>query len=298
MNFFFTFAWKEMSLSLYCLLALCLVIALICRRQIHMTRCLVASSSRVSNIAPSPVIPKVIYMSTAIPLEKVPDLLKNWADGYEVCIYNDESCRSFLKHFWGEETLKRFDSMKKGAHKMDLWRYCMLYLHGGIYLDIKTVPTQKLDDIFVQHDMWYTCLSAMRGCYQGIIATPKGNDILLDCIRMVMETSNKQLASDYLLLTTQMHQTCQRIYNSRCDAPGAYVTCGDELRAPNLMLFQEQCSESECRFTRHDKYGLCCNIRDEHGTHIFRTRHGKYPWKRLPSGEKSILTRSDIKVIK
>ena len=30
-----------------------------------------------------------------------------------------------------------FNKLKPGAYKADLWRYCILYKKGGIYLDIK-----------------------------------------------------------------------------------------------------------------------------------------------------------------
>ena len=30
--------------------------------------------------------------------------------------------------------------MVPGAYKADLWRYCILYIYGGIYIDIKLEP--------------------------------------------------------------------------------------------------------------------------------------------------------------
>lgn len=241
-------------------------------------------------------IPNVIYMTTGIDLKHVPDLLKDTAVGYDVHVYNDEACHHFLLKYWGEKILMRFNSLKQGAHKMDLWRYCMLYLRGGIYLDIKTVPIKKIDEVFTQKNTWYTCLSAVRGCYQGIIATPPGNEILLECIRMILETSDKDLDSEYLLFTIQMHNICKKVYNSQCNNPGLYEICNKTVKAPNLVLFEEACSIDECRYTRQDRYGLCCNIRDKYKNHLFRTRHGKYPWIQLPTGEKSILTHSNIQI--
>ena len=246
----------------------------------------------------SRAIPNVIYMATHIKLKNVPDLLKKTADSYEVCIYNDKSARDFLKQVWGERILKRFDRLKLDAHKMDLWRYCMLYIHGGVYLDIKTIPITNIEDVFSKENTWYTCLSANRGCYQGIIATPPENHIILDCIRQIMRTSDGELASNYLLLTSQMHDTCRKVYKSLCDVPGEYTTSwGDNMNVPKLVLFRETCSDIECQFTTHDRYGKCCNIRDEHMKHLFRTRHGNYPWKKLPLGEQSILKRPNLKIM-
>ena len=284
-------------MTVYLALAICFMMAVIVQSYRVRVKRVSSVSIPAMSVVPSSTIPKIVYMTTSIDLEKVPDLLEHFANDYEVRIYNDAACRRFLSDNWGAETLTRFNSLKKGAHKMDLWRYCMLYLHGGIYLDIKTVPVQPIGEIFDKENTWYTCLSAVRGCYQGIIATPPGNDILLDCIKKVMETTNKRIASDYLLLTVQMHESCQQVYNSPCDEPGLYHVCNKRLKAPRLVLFKEACSEDECSYTRHDRYGLCCNIRNQNGNHLFRTRHGQYPWKRLPDNKKSILTRQDIEVI-
>ena len=240
-------------------------------------------------------IPKVIYMTTAISLKKVPDLLKDKANGYEIRLYNDNAAKAFLKRVWGDDILTRFEKLKKGAHKMDLWRYCMLYMYGGIYLDIKTIPVVNIQTIFTDTDTWYTCLSAYRGCYQGIIATPPKNQILLHCINKVMTTTDKAIDSNYLLLTTQMQDICKAVYYSPCNTPGKYV-CKKDSDIPSLVLFQEKCDLNECRLTRRDKYGVCCNIRNDQFDHLFRTRHENYPWKTLPKGETSIENHPNLKV--
>lgn len=52
-------------------------------------------------------------------------------------LYDDADCRKFIKKNFDIEVLDAFDKMVPGAYKADLWRYCILYKNGGIYLDIK-----------------------------------------------------------------------------------------------------------------------------------------------------------------
>jgi hypothetical protein len=252
----------------------------------------------MSLVEPTPTIPKIIYMTTDIKLQHVPDLLKSTCEGFEVHIYDGENARASLERVWGQDIVHRFDALKKGAHKMDLWRYCMLYTYGGVYLDIKTIPIANVGDVFAQRNTWYTCLSAFKGCYQGIIATPPGNGIMLECIRQVMLTFDRKLALEYLTFTVQMHTICKRAYNSACDVAGEYPLQDRRLKAPTLVLFQETCNDAECRLTRRDRYNLCCNIRNDKSELLFRTRHHKYPWETLPEDETCIQNRKNVHIVR
>ena len=52
-------------------------------------------------------------------------------------LYDDEMCREFIKENFEEDVLNAYDKLIPGSYKCDLWRYCILYKYGGIYLDIK-----------------------------------------------------------------------------------------------------------------------------------------------------------------
>ena len=265
---------------------------IVCTIVVSMINILYFKFPKIKHIREIRQIPKKIYMTTSIQLELVPDLLGHTADDYEVHVYNDESCRDFLQQNWGKDIVIRFDQIKNPAHKMDLWRYCMLYKCGGIYLDIKTIPVKNLKTIFTKNNTWYTCLSAVRGCYQGIIATPMKNEVILKCIHKIMNTPEDHFNLNYLLITMQMHEICKIYYDASCEVADLY-TCEDK-NVPDLVLFQEICKNFECRYTNIDRYRLCCNIRDKDMKHIFRTRDDQYPWKALPYGEQSILERKNI----
>ena len=66
--------------------------------------------------------------------------VKDANPGFEHFLYDDNDCRHFIEAHFPPEILAAFNTLIPGAFKADLWRYCILYIQGGIYLDIKFVP--------------------------------------------------------------------------------------------------------------------------------------------------------------
>ena len=52
-------------------------------------------------------------------------------------LFDDNDCREFIKDNFEPDVLNAYDILIPGAYKADLWRLCVLYIHGGIYIDIK-----------------------------------------------------------------------------------------------------------------------------------------------------------------
>ena len=118
---------------------------------------------------------------------------------------------------------------------------------------------------------------------------------MLECIRKIVNTAADVINSDYLSVVIQMHDICKKSYNSMCNHAGLYPANISEI--PNLILFQESCTDSDCRFAKRDRYGYCSTIRDSSDRPLFITRHNEYPWTKLPDGERSLKYRKDIKLL-
>ena len=56
---------------------------------------------------------------------------------FEHHLFDDTDCRDFIKNHYGGVVLNAYDILIPGAYKADLWRYCVLFKLGGVYLDIK-----------------------------------------------------------------------------------------------------------------------------------------------------------------
>ena len=52
-------------------------------------------------------------------------------------LYNDADCRAFIQSAFPPDVVAAYDRLIPTAFKADLWRYCVLYKYGGVYLDIK-----------------------------------------------------------------------------------------------------------------------------------------------------------------
>lgn len=57
-----------------------------------------------------------------------------------VHLYDDDDCYNFIKKHFDKSVVDAYDCIMPGAYKADLWRYCVLYQNGGIYMDIKLRP--------------------------------------------------------------------------------------------------------------------------------------------------------------
>ena len=65
------------------------------------------------------------------------EILKKQNPRFTHHLFDDNDCREFIKNNFDSEVLNAYDTIIPGAYKADLWRLCVLYIHGGIYMDIK-----------------------------------------------------------------------------------------------------------------------------------------------------------------
>jgi len=102
-------------------------------------------------------------------------------------LYDDNDCREFIKANFEQNVLDTYDNLIPGAFKSELWRYCVLYKLGGIYLDIKYVPVNgfKLINLLEKE---HFCLDIdNNGIYNAIMVCAPGNNILLQAINQIIE---------------------------------------------------------------------------------------------------------------
>jgi len=69
-------------------------------------------------------------------MAKVVDEIKNTNPEFTNVLYDIVDCREFIKTYF-DNALPAFDKLKPISYKSDLWRLCVLYKYGGVYLDVK-----------------------------------------------------------------------------------------------------------------------------------------------------------------
>ena len=240
-------------------------------------------------------IPTVVYM-TYYDLKVIPkyvkDNIKKYCEGYDIQLYDDKMCLIFLSKYYGQEAVNIFNNMKNGAHKSDFWRFCILYLFGGFYFDIKTDFQKPIDEIFnntIIDTTWYTVIdNSSTNIYNGILVTPSYNPILLEMIKYIYNNPNPSQYNSYINML-------YKILSKNCNNK---LNIGNNLQKNgwNCMLFQEECKtcekkEPSIRKERGDvnkdisnnscdRYNLNCVIKDETNNIIFNTRYNDFPWKK------------------
>jgi hypothetical protein len=217
-------------------------------------------------------IPKKIYQtysSKSLVPQKVFDGIKKYAPDYEYEFFSDDDCVEFIKSNFPSNILDAYNKLENTAHKADLFRYCILYVKGGIYLDIKTVLLKPLKDIF-KHNYIYSALSILENTvYQGIIATPPKNKFFLDSIDFIVNT---KIITKYQMFTTNFYTQILSYINSDI------ISFGLNTGKQNFYLFEEKCGTNpeDCS-DGLDRYGRCCYIYDN-DEKIFQVRYADFPW--------------------
>lgn len=114
------------------------------------------------------------------------DLVKKTNPSFTHHLFDDNDCREFIKNNYNSLVLEAFDTLAPGAYKADLWRYCILYKEGGIYMDIKYVPHNDFRLVSLTESEHFVLDADKYGIYNALIACKPGNRILKQAINAII----------------------------------------------------------------------------------------------------------------
>jgi len=116
--------------------------------------------------------------------------IKKYNPNFNHYLYNNEKCREFIKKYFSEDVLNTYDAIIPAAIKIDLWRYCVLYKFGGVYLDVKYYCINGFNFNYLL-DKEYFCKDFDKvGVYNAIIICKPNNEIMKNCIYNVVRNVN------------------------------------------------------------------------------------------------------------
>jgi len=114
-------------------------------------------------------------------------------------LFDDNDCRNFIKNNFEPDILNAYDSLIPGAYKADLWRYCILYKNGGIYLDVKYLPVNNFKFINLTENEHWVLDADKNKIYNALIICKPNNPILFAAINKIVENvKNKFYGNDCL----------------------------------------------------------------------------------------------------
>jgi mannosyltransferase OCH1-like enzyme len=173
---------------------------------------LVELKENIEFISPiKPIIPLNIFQTwytLDLPdeMNKCVNTIKQLNPEFNYYLYDDEMCRQFIINHFHKDVINAYDSLIPGAYKADLWRYCILYIYGGIYMDIKFQPVNGFKFIvltdkehFVLDRSFYLNIKKSSGIFNALMITKKYNPILLKSIEtIVYNVKNKYYGENCL----------------------------------------------------------------------------------------------------
>jgi hypothetical protein len=160
-----------------------------------------------------PVIPLNLYLTWGIKqlppkMQENVDRMKKVNPEFDVYLYDDDDCREFIKNNFSDDILTAYDTLKPGAYKADLWRLCVLYINGGIYIDIKFncinnfkfIALTEREHLALDRSGYWK--KGQIGLFNALIVAKPKNELLLRCINKISKNvKNKDYSFNCLYPT-------------------------------------------------------------------------------------------------
>jgi len=105
----------------------------------------------IYRVEPNRLIPRRVHQTyfvepTSSEFPNMSRLVESWRQsGWDHKFYNDTEARAFLLEHFPDEVVEAFDEIIPGAYKADLFRYCVLFIEGGVYADTDVLLETNLD---------------------------------------------------------------------------------------------------------------------------------------------------------
>jgi len=164
-------------------------------------------------------IPKIIFQtSKERPKNYLIYMIKNLCKDWTYIHFTDEDIIRFFKNNFLEEfpnIIQKFNSIKNGAHKADLFRYYFIYIKGGVFLDSDAMLQKNIDEIVNDYDFFsvestHYCPSCI---FQGFIGAKPGNKIIYEALCHAYNVNIHELNNDYLLICRTLFNILKKKWN-------------------------------------------------------------------------------------
>ena len=117
--------------------------------------------------------------------------LKEQNPEFEHHLYDEGMCRAFIQNNFSKRVVRAFDKVVPYALKADIWRYCILYKKGGVYLDSKYYGIDGFKLIQLT-DKEYFCKDINdSGIYNAFMVCKQGNKKMLQAIQQFVKNTEE-----------------------------------------------------------------------------------------------------------
>lgn len=164
-------------------------------------------------------IPKIIFQTSVNkPNEYLVNMIKNLSPDWTYIHFNDNEIIDFFKNNYLEEfpnIIEKFNSIKTGAHKADLFRYYFIYIKGGVFLDSDAMLQKNINEIVKDYDFF--TVESTHYCplciFQGLIGANPNNQIIYEALKDIYNIDNQLLIEDYLIICKNLYNILKKKWN-------------------------------------------------------------------------------------
>lgn len=101
---------------------------------------------------------------------------------FESYIYSEKEAIAFLQKHFGPDVLEAYMGFKPSGYRSDLFRYCALYIMGGVYIDTKMDFSVPLKDLIVDSQLVVLKTTnnwcGGKGVSNALLITPPKNQVM------------------------------------------------------------------------------------------------------------------------
>jgi len=148
------------------------------------------------------VIPKTIwqtYKSSKLP-KKAIECQASWKNqkDYSYNFMDDNEIDEFMRKNFSNEIVEVFNSLPLGVMKADMWRYCVLFVYGGVYSDIDSLSIRPIEEwgINSNNRILIGLENDTHFCQWTIVSEPR-HPILKKVIELIVEKARSGFDTTY-----------------------------------------------------------------------------------------------------
>lgn len=153
------------------------------------------------------IIPCIIYQTWHT--KELPPLMNSSVSnlrkvnpGFSYRLFDDNDCRNFIIEHFETDVVNAYDALVPGAFKADLWRYCVLFKTGGIYIDIKYTCYNQFKLIELCEAEHFVLDADKNGIYNAFMVCLPNNQKLWSCIQQIVKNVSDQYYGNHSLEIT------------------------------------------------------------------------------------------------
>lgn len=125
---------------------------------------------------------------------------KNLNPGYEYYLFDKDERYAFIQKHFNSIVLEAYDLLNPGSAKADFFKYCYLYIEGGIVTDLDTICLGKLDDFICDFEFMTSIdlnCNPAEPTHNLAVGTATGciprHPIMMNCINLVVKNVRGRL---------------------------------------------------------------------------------------------------------